>query len=63
VVFGQRQMPRRSDELDKTNLSRLPGRKMIDSEVDRKPRTREEMEAESEVLRAVFVGISLPIPL
>jgi hypothetical protein len=53
----------RLEELEKTNLSRLPERNAIDSEDDRKPRTKEEMQVESEMLRKMFAGISLPLPM
>jgi hypothetical protein len=51
------------EELEKNNLSRLPLRNAVDSEDDRKPRTKEEMQVESEMLRKLFAGTSLPLPM
>jgi hypothetical protein len=51
------------DELEKTNLSRQPTKTLVDAELERKPRSKEEMALESEILRALFAKSSLPLPI
>lgn len=53
------------DELDSASMAREGGaavKKMIDADVERKARSKEEMEKESRKLRALFVDFSQPIP-
>lgn len=48
------------DELDKADMKRtLPA---VDADEDRKPRTKEEMAAESLALRELFADFSLEFP-
>lgn len=53
------------DRLDNTSLAREVGAKasrMIDPDVERTPRSKEEMDRESLMLRTFFVDFSEPIP-
>lgn len=53
------------DRLDNTSLAREAGAKakrMIDPDVERKARSKEEMDKESLMLRKLFMDFSEPIP-
>jgi bis(5'-adenosyl)-triphosphatase len=53
------------DALDAADMARKAaggGNPLIDAEAERKPRTRDEMAAESAMLRPLFADLSLPIP-